>query len=100
MIDQDMHITLTMDDEEIECIVLNTFEVSDQTYVSLLPLDADDEDEDETEVYLFRLSTTASGEPDLQPIEDETEYELVEDAFDEWLDAQEFEEFEFDDEDE
>ena len=96
MIAQDMHVTLTMDDEEIECIVLNTFEVADKTYVSLLPLDADDEDgdEDETEVYLFRLSTTESGEPDLQLIENEAEYELVEDAFDEWLDTQEFEEFE------
>ena len=94
MLEQDMHVTLTMDEEEVECIVLNTFQVADKTYISLLPLEADDDDEEETEVYLFRLTTTESGEPDLQLIEDEAEYELVEDAFDEWLDTQEFEEFE------
>ena len=100
MIDQDMLVTLTLDEEEIECIVLNTFQVAENTYVSLLPLDDVDEDTEETEVFFFRLSVTESGDPDLQLIEDEDEYELVDDAFDEWLDAQEFEEFEFDDEDE
>ena len=100
MIDQDMLVTLTLDEEEIECIVLNTFQVAEKTYVSLLPLDDVDEETEETEVFLFRLTTTESGDLDLQLIEDEDEYELVEDAFDEWLDAQEFEEFEFDDEDE
>ena len=39
---------------------------------------------------LFR----SNGEPTLDNIEDDDEYELAADAFDEWLDEQDFEELE------
>ena len=34
----------------------------------------------------------ANGEPELENIEDDDEYEIAADAFDEWMDTQEFEE--------
>ena len=34
----------------------------------------------------------ADGEPELENIEDDDEYEIAADAFDEWMDTQEFEE--------
>ena len=35
---------------------------------------------------------TEDGEPDLGNIEDDEEYEIAADAFDEWMDSQEFDE--------
>ena len=42
--------------------------------------------------YLYRYSETEDGEPTLDNIEDDDEYEVVADAFDELLDAQEYDE--------
>ena len=49
-------------------------------------------DSEEGEVYLYRYSETESGEPVLDNIEDDDEYEIVADAFDELLDSQEYDE--------
>ena len=52
-------------------------------------------------VYLYRYSETADGEPILENIETDEEYEIVSDAFDEMLDEEEFAEMmeDIDDED-
>lgn len=85
-------VKLTLDnDEELECVVLTIFEVGEQAYIALLPIQEGDDSED-GEVYLYRFFEDESGEPTLDNIEDDDEYEAVADAFDEWLDAQEFEE--------
>ena len=47
---------------------------------------------DEGEVYLYRYEEDADGNPSLDNIEDDDEYEVVADAFDELLDDQEFDE--------
>ena len=44
------------------------------------------------EVYLYRYSETEDGTPNLDNIEDDDEYEIVAEAFDELLDAQEYDE--------
>lgn len=44
------------------------------------------------EVYLYRYSETEDGTPVLDNIEDDDEYEIVADAFDEMLDDQEYDE--------
>ena len=49
-------------------------------------------DSEEGEVYLYRYSETESGDPVLDNIEDDDEYEIVADAFDELLDSQEYDE--------
>ena len=43
------------------------------------------------EVFLYRFSEV-NGEPQLENIEDDEEYDIVADAFDELLDSQEFDE--------
>ena len=49
-------------------------------------------DDEEGEVFIYRYVETEDGEPTLENIEDDDEYEAAADAFDEWLDEQEFEE--------
>ena len=44
------------------------------------------------DVYLYQYNETEDGEPDLGNIEDDDEYEIAADAFDEWMDSQEFDE--------
>lgn len=84
-------VTLTLDDDEVvECIVLTTFHAGERNYIALLPLDENGENET-GDVYLYRYEET-DGEPALDNIEDDEEYEIAADAFDEWMDEQEFEE--------
>lgn len=84
-------VTLTMDNGDVvECAVLTIFPVGEQEYIALLPLDEEGENE-EGEVFLYRFSET-DGEPKLENIEDDDEYEAAADAFDEFLDNQEFDE--------
>ena len=75
---EEMTVTLTLDDgREIECVVLTIFPAGGKDYIALLPMD-DIEAED--------------GQPNLENIEDDDEYEIVADAFDELLDEQEYDE--------
>lgn len=84
-------VTLTLDDDtELECLVLNIFPAGDKEYIALLPMDG--EEEEEGEVYLYRYEEDAEGNPSLTNIEDDDEFEIVSDAFDELLDAQEYDE--------
>ena len=55
-------------------------------------LTMDSADAEEGEVYLYRYSEPEEGEPVLDNIVDDDEYEIVADAFDELLDAQEYDE--------
>lgn len=83
-------VTLTLDnDEEIECAVLTVYEAGGRQYIALLPLDENGESE-EGDVYLYRYIYTDPENPDLENILDDEEYEIAADAFDEWLDEQEF----------
>lgn len=89
---EEVTVTLTLDnDEEVECAVLTIYTVDNKDYIALLPLDEEGENE-EGEVYIYRYIETEEGEPTLENIEDDDEYEAAADAFDEWLDEQEFEE--------
>lgn len=84
-------VTLTLDDDtELECLVLTIFPAGDKEYIALLPMDS--AEDEEGEVYLYRYEEDAEGTPSLSNIEDDDEYEIVADAFDELLDAQEYDE--------
>lgn len=83
-------VTLTLDnDEELECAILTIYEVDGQEYIALLPID-EEGDSEEGEVFLYRYTEKEGEQPELANIEDDDEYERVADKFDEWLDAQEF----------
>ena len=92
MNEENVTVTLTLDnDETLECVVLTIYEAGENQYIALLPLDDGNENED-GEVYIYRYSEV-DGEPKLDNIEDDDEYEIAADAFDEWLDEQEYDEF-------
>lgn len=87
----EMTVTLTLDDgRELECVVLTIFPAGDKEYIALLPME--DEETEEGEVYLYRYTEDENGQPNLENIEDDEEYEIVADAFDEFLDEQEYDE--------
>lgn len=84
-------VTLTLDnDEVVECAVLTIYEAGGKEYIALLPIEEENESEEEGDVFIYQYVETADGEPELKNIEDDDEYEIAADAFDEWLDAQEF----------
>ena len=87
--DEEMTVTLTLDDgTDLECVVLTIFEAADKEYIALLPLDGNEAEDGE--VYLYRYSEDSEGNPDIQNIESDEEYEIVADAFDEFLDTAEY----------
>lgn len=84
-------VTLELDDgETLDCAVLTIFPVGENDYIALLPLDG--KAAEDGEIYLYRYSESNDGEPILDNIEDDDEYEAVSDAFDELLDSQEYDE--------
>lgn len=92
--EENLTVTLTLDNDEVlECAVLTIFSAGDRQYIALLPLE-DAEDTEEGDVFIYRFEEDENGEPTLDNIEDDNEYELAADAFDEWLDEQDFEELE------
>ena len=97
--EQEMTVTLTLDDDTVvECVVLTVFNAGEHEYIALLPMEG--ADSEEGEVYLYRYSETEDGTPNLDNIEDDDEYEIVAEAFDELLDAQEYDELVGEDEEE
>ncbi|MCI9215806.1 DUF1292 domain-containing protein [Lachnospiraceae bacterium 42-17] len=93
--DELITVTLTLDnDEVVECAVLTTYIARGREYIALLPLDENGGPMD-SDVYLYRYEEK-NGEPALDNIDDDEEYEIAADAFDEWLDTQELEELDGD----
>ena len=85
-------ITLTLDDDsELVCAVLTIFPAGEHKYIALLPLDENGENQD-GEVFLYRFFQEEGQQPTLENIEDDDEYEIAADAFDELLDSAEYDE--------
>ena len=90
-------VTLMLeDDTECECAIIRIFPAGDKDYIALLPLEG--EAADNEEVYLYRYIVEGDNEPVLENIESDEEDEIVAEAFDEELDAMEYEEL-YEDED-
>lgn len=97
MIDAKEEMTVTldlMDGTSITCAIVTILTVKEQDYIVLLPLDENGENSD-GEVWFYRYSENEEDpneDPELEFIEDDEEYEIVADAFDEYLDSVEFDE--------
>ena len=75
-------ITLTMeDDSELQCATLGTFTAGEYEYIVLQPVM-----EAEGEVLVFRFSEDADGEPILDEVDSEEEYQIVSHAFEDFVD--------------
>lgn len=91
---EEMTVTVSLDDGDVVCAVITIFEVQGRDYIALLPLDENGENA-EGEVWLYRYSENPDDpneEPELGYIDDDDEFEKVEEAFDEYLDSVEFDE--------
>ena len=86
-------MTLDLDDGgKLECIVVNVFPVNNREYIALLPLNDEGHVEEDAQIFLYRFEELGDDEVNLETIEDDDEFELVSDYFDEMLDEQEFNE--------
>ena len=82
--DEDILVTLDLDDgSQVECEILTIF-----------PLTEAGEPNEDGEVYIYRYAEDSDGNPSLDNILDDAEYEAVSDRFDEWLDEAEFNDME------
>ena len=69
-------VTLSLDDgTECECAIVRIFPAGDNNYIALLPLEGEAASNDE--VYLYRYTEKDNGEPVLENIESDEEYETV-----------------------
>lgn len=82
-----------LDGRKVMCAIVTILTVSQKDYIVLLPLDEDGQStEGEVWFYGYREDENDPNvEPELTYIEDDEEYEIVADAFDEYLDNEEFE---------
>ena len=82
--DDDVVVTLNLDDgTEVTCEILTIFDLGDQDYIVLLPLDENGEENAEGEVYIYRYFEDETGAPSLDNIESDEEYEAVSARFEE-----------------
>ncbi|HJA99599.1 MAG TPA: DUF1292 domain-containing protein [Candidatus Mediterraneibacter merdavium] len=95
---ESLTVTLTLEnDEELECAVLTIFETDGREYIALLPLD-EEGDNDDGMVYLYRfIDNGEDEEPGLENILDDDEFEHVSEAFNEWMEEQDFDDIDLDD---
>lgn len=93
--DEEMTVELELENgEKVTCAIITILSVNEKDYIVLLPLDENGENED-GEVWFYGYKENAKDpneEPELIFIDDDNEYEAVSDAFDEFLDNQEFDE--------
>lgn len=92
---EEMTVTMELDDgTSVDCAVITILEVNEKDYIVLLPLDENGENEDgEVWIYGYKENPNDSNEePELIYIDNDEEYEMVADAFDEYLDEVEFDE--------
>jgi len=93
--DEEMTVELELEDGTIvTCAIVTIMTVQNKDYIVLLPLDENGENED-GEVWFYRYfenENDENAEPELEYIDDDEEYEMVADAFDEFLDNAEFDE--------
>ena len=80
-----MVIPVEMEDgTQIECEVLAIFPVEGKQYISLI-----DKDNDDSDIWLYRFVAVGDEEFNIEDIEDDKEFELVEDAFNKMVESAE-----------
>ncbi len=91
--DDDICVTLDFEDgSQKECEILTIFEADGRDYIVLIPTDEDTDDEEEGDIYIYRYHEDEEGNPSLEELQSDQEYELVEARFEELLDELDMEE--------
>ncbi len=80
-----MVITIEMEDGlEVECEVLAIFPVDGKQYIALI-----DKDHEDSDIWMYRFVPVGEEEFNIEDIEDDKEFEKVEDAFNQMVEAAE-----------
>lgn len=88
----DIRVSLDLDDNTtVECKIVTIFEMNEQDYIALCPVDENDELNADGIVYIYRYAEDEEGLPSIDNIESEEEYEAAADKFDELLDEELYE---------
>ena len=97
ILDEDMSVDIILEDgTTVNCNIITILTVKDQDYIVLLPA-GEDSDSEDGEVWFYRYEedeNDVNAEPVLTYIDDDEEYEAVEEAFDEFLDSDLFDDME------
>lgn len=92
---EEMTVDLDLEDgSQVTCAIVTILTVCKQDYIVLLPLNENGQNEN-GEVWFYRYfenENDSNEEPNLEYIDDDEEYEIVGEAFDEYLDSVEFDE--------
>lgn len=98
--DEEMYVEIELDEGTVKCAIITIFEANGKDYIALLPV-TETSEADEGDVWIYGYKEDENDpnkEPELIYIESDEEYEIASDAFDEYLDAQEFDEIYSEDE--
>lgn len=89
--EDELTLTLEMEDgNAVDCIVLAIFPLEEKQYIALVP--SDQADDEEGDIFLYEYSEDENGQPILNNIEDDDEFDAVCDRFDEICDEEDFDE--------
>ena len=84
--DDDVVVTLNLDDgSEVTCEIITIFDLDEQDYIVLIPLDDKGEPNEDGEVYIYRYFEDETGAPSLENIHSDEEYAAVSKRFEELL---------------
>ena len=84
--DDDVVVTLNLDDgSEVTCEIITIFDLDEQDYIVLIPLDDKGEPNEDGEVYIYRYFEDETGAPSLENILSDEEYAAVSKRFEELL---------------
>jgi uncharacterized protein YrzB (UPF0473 family) len=94
MVDQNENVVLVDENgEEHEFALIDVIEVDGEEYAILEPLEADeDADEDQPEAIILKIGQDENGEEILYDIEDDDEWEMVAQKWQEMIEEEEEEE--------
>lgn len=101
--DEEMYVEIDLDEGLVKCAIITIFDANYKNeineYIALMPLDEDGEGTGDVWIYGHKEDKNdPNAEPELRYIDSEDEYEVASDAFDEYLDNQDFDEWYGDDE--
>lgn len=92
---EEITVELELEDGSIvECAIITILEVNGKDYIALLPM-VEEDDDNYGDVWFYEYEEDDDDpdtEPELKYIEDDSVYDAVSDAFDEFLDSQEYDE--------
>ena len=88
--DEEMYVTITLeDDSEVKCRILTIFETEGQDYIAMITVENEDDDSWDGDILIYRYFEDEDGEPGLDNIETEEEFEMVSEIFDQIMEDEE-----------